>query len=118
MTVVEHGELRLPEALDQRENCGVDEAELQIRVREEELADSRVVVTLEIRDLDRAVDDVGEELDEWRGPESPAGEPVEFDGDRSGHDERLLRLLQQSGATPVVDVASVHGRVQRAGVDD
>ncbi len=70
MASIERRELRLPEALDDREHRRVHEADICVGVAVAQLADPRVVGADQVYDPVRAHLDVGEQRDERPGSQA------------------------------------------------
>jgi hypothetical protein len=116
--MVEGGELGFVEALDDREDGAVDEADVEVRVGAEKLRDAVVVGAGEVFDVECAALDVAEQRYECVRAEVAGEEVIGLDEDRGGDDASLPCVCEQLGAGAVIPVAAVECADDDAGVDD
>jgi hypothetical protein len=93
--VVEGRELRLAESVGHRQDGAVDEADLQIRVRREQLTDSRVVLSRQILDNQGTAPHLIQYGAEGFILRVPAEQVVDLDEDGGGKDAPLARPAEQ-----------------------
>ncbi len=107
--MVERGELRLTESLRHGENGRVDEANTQVGVGGEQLANTPVVAGQQILDLVRAAADLTEQYI-YRSPVAlPGREVVELDQHRRRQDPGSPGIRQQLRARRVICIVAVEG---------
>ena len=97
--VVERGQLCLSEALDDREDRSVDEAEREIDIFDKKLAHTRVVRSDKLDDPELTLTHVVEERDERLRAEPARREPFELDHDRCRHEQRFAERPQETRRT-------------------
>lgn len=119
MTVIQRGELRLTEALDDREDRAVDEADIQVGIGPQQLVDTLVVCGEKVLDDQRTASNLVERRDERSPRRVGAEQMVDLDQDRGGNDPPLARRLgQQPCAALVRVVVSIERADQNRGVED
>ena len=115
---IQRAELRLIEALDDREDRCVHEPYVGIGVAIADPPDARVVFNVQFLNLVCARDDVVEESDEHTGMQAPMDPVIHLDEHRSGDDERLVGPLDEGAARRMIRVATVQRSVERARIED
>jgi hypothetical protein len=113
---IERRQLRLSEALDDREDGGIDKPDPEILVLPHELSNPYVVRSEEVLDLVRAAADVVEEGGKCAGADEIA-EVIDLDQDGRGDDAALAGVPQQRCARTVGLVAAVERRDKRPRID-
>lgn len=118
MAVVEGGELRLAEALDDRQNGAVDKADLQVGVGAHQLGDTPIVLDGQVLDLKLSGPDRVEQGGQGICSELAPEKVVDLDQDGTRHDPSLGTALKKRSAASVLLVVSDHRGNQGAGVED
>ena len=118
MAAVESRQLLLAQPLDHCHDRSVDEAQPEVAVAGQKLADAVVVGTNEVDDGDRAVLDVSQERREGLRAEPVAGQPVELDDHGRRNDEPVFGSGQELCTDAMVGVGAIQGGVRRTGVAD
>ncbi len=118
MAMVESGQLCFSETLDNGDNGGVDEAEWEIPVTVEELADTAIVLHPDIDDPQPTSVDVGKEGEKRIWMEPLPCKPVQLDENRRRDDHLFVDGLQEACTLVMVLVRAIHGRVKGAGIAD
>lgn len=119
MTVVQRGELRLAEALDDREDRAVNEADIQVGIGPQQLVDALVVCGEKVLDDQRTASNLIERRDERSLRRVGAEQMVDLDEDRGGNDPPLAcGLAEQLCAAFVRVVVSIERADQNRGVED
>ena len=90
MAMVEGGQLRFFKPLDNGEDRGVDEAESEVAISIEKLADPAIVVELQLNDPQAAGVNVGEEVEKRVRMQTLARKPVHLDENWGRHHHRLV----------------------------
>jgi len=103
--MVERGQLWLPQALDHRENGGVDEADAQVGVGAQQLSDPGIIGHLELLNQERAATAIVEKPHEGIDLRRAIQQVLDLDQRRRGHDPILTDLLEQPRARDVVVIA-------------
>ncbi len=116
--MVECRELRLTEALRHGENRGVDEADAQVGVRGEQLANTSVVAREQILDLVRAAVYLAKQHVDRPPIALPRREVVELHQHRRWQDPGFPGIRQQVGARRMICVVAVKSGPQRTGVEN
>jgi hypothetical protein len=114
--VIERGELRLSEALDNGQHGRVYESDVGIRIAVAELEDSTVVLGLQVFHSIRSGHDVIEKSNEEPGMQPVLDQVVHFYEDGSRNDKRFIDRFEKCAASRVIDVAAVERRVYWPGV--
>jgi hypothetical protein len=94
VAVVERCELRFLQSLYERDHCGIDEAQPQVLVSNEELSNPHVITAREFRNRQFASREIVEKRDERSGAEATSGQPIEFDNYGRWYDKRLPETAQ------------------------
>lgn len=110
--MVESGEGRLVQTLDDREDPRVHEAEAEVAVLDDQFGDPLVVTGQQVLDSERATPDVLEEA----GERARGNEAVKLDEDRRRHDSGFLTPVEQRPAARVILVVRIQQRDEGAGV--
>lgn len=118
MAAVEGRELRLGEPLDDHEHGRVDEADVQVPIRREDLFDTVVVLGDEILDVVAAPTDIAKQRRERSGTEASARQVVDLWEHRSWNDSALAGRADQLGARAVVSIVRIDVGQDRTGVQD
>lgn len=118
VALVERCELGFAEALGDRENSRVDEADVRICVRVAQLTGPSVVLDGEVLDQVRACDHVVEKRPQHAGMHPRVDPGVDLDQYGRRDDERFVGVLDESARGGVVGIATVERGVQRARVED
>jgi hypothetical protein len=105
--MVEAGQFRFVETLDDRQNSRVDESDVGIGVAITDLSDSYVVGGFQVLDRICPLLDVTEEGNESPGVETLVDPVVHFDEDRRRDDKRLIGRLDQRPTGGVVCIRAV-----------
>ena len=108
----------LVEALDNREHRGVDKPDIGIGIAIAQLANSPVVVGDQSFHAVGAGNDVVKEGNEYADMQARVDPVVDFDEDRCGNDQRLLRRLDEPAAGWMVRIASIKRGVEGPGIQD
>lgn len=90
MAMVKSGQLRFFETLHDGENRGVDEAEWEVAITIEQLADPAIVVQLKVNDAQLAGVNVGEEAQERVWMQALTRKPVHLDKNGRRHHHGLV----------------------------
>jgi hypothetical protein len=111
--VIEGGQLRLAEPLDDREHRGIDEPDVRIGVAIAQFTNSRIVISGESFDPVGAGDDVVKQCGQYSGVQPGMNPVVHLDEDWSGNDQRFLGRLDEPAAGGVVGIAPIQRGVDR-----
>jgi hypothetical protein len=118
VAVVQRGQLRLSEALHDRQHRAVDEADFQIGIGREQLGRPLVVARHQILDVQSAAAHLIEHGAEGFGPGITAEQVVDLDQHGRGNHAPLARLGEKLRAGLVRFVVTVERPDQNRGVDD
>ncbi len=115
---IERRELRLVKAFDDREEGGIDEADVGVGVSIAELPDAGVVRRQEVGDDIGTRFDVAEQCDQNAGMKALLYPVVDLDEDRRRDHQRLFDLLDQGPTGHVIRVGAIEGGIERTRIQD
>lgn len=117
VSVIEGGQLVLPETLGEREHAGIDHTQRLICVLGLQLPAAFEIGRDRVLEPVGPVQHVFQERDPRVRAQTLMAPVVELGEHEDGHDEVFVGLAQQRGAPIVVGVGCVQRREQRAGVE-
>ena len=116
MAAIQRGQLRLVQPLDDRQNGRIDKADAGVGITVAKLADATVILRHEVLHLVSPSGDVVKKRQE-RPTVEPFPDPiVNLAQHGCRHDKRLIGLLDEVPARPVISISPIQGGVERPGI--
>jgi len=117
MATVESRNLGLPKTFDDRNDCGIDESDVRVRIPIAKVPHPAVVVGLQILDSVRAGGYVVEQCDEHSRAQALMHQIIDFNQHWRGNDEGLGSIFDQFPGSSMVGIVPIQGCVERSRIE-